>query len=349
MRNARLASQRLFVQFVKRRQAKGEQFTEDDALGNAVSQTATKLHRQVLQAFGNAGLVSGGKMGKPVSHHDPVEQRIVDGMAVAARLAHHLRIMGNLDDLAGRRINPAQNVEIDVGIVQRSDQRVSHGMGKPHQVTVMSRRVDDDEIVFVFNALHDLGETAQFFRFVFEGAVMATADQMVMGGMGNGKLVLARPVAAVFEIARQAQLPRIEIDARNSMTAVEQMDDDVHRRGRLARAALLVAADNDICLPAAGSATCDCIRIHALSLTKKSQLPDLLLNKSHGFASETTGIRKIVSLWLRRLRLRRGRKQQQKRRRQSRPSSASSLRRPGGSSVIPPPPERSAGASSGFR
>ena len=173
-------------------------------------------------------------MGKAVAHHDPVEQRIVDGVAVTARLAHHLGVMGNLDDFAGRRIDAAQHVEIDIGIVERRYQRIGHGMGQPHQVAVMARRVDNDEIVFVFNALHHFGKTAQLLRLVFEGAVMAAAHQMVMGGMGNGKLVLARPVAAVFKIARQAQLPRVEIDARHGVSAVEQMDDDVHRRGGLA-------------------------------------------------------------------------------------------------------------------
>src|SRR5690606_26778727 len=60
---------------------------------------------------------------------------------------------------------------------------------------------------------------------------------------GAGSLL---PHGAVFDVAGQRALTAVSIDRRYPGTALQQGDDDVHRRCRLARPALLIAEDNDM-------------------------------------------------------------------------------------------------------
>ena len=55
-----------------------------------------------------------------------------------------------------------------------------------------------------------------------------------------------RPVAAVLDVMREGLLARVEIDGGDALPGLEQRDRDVHRGGRFARAALLVAEHDDM-------------------------------------------------------------------------------------------------------
>src|SRR5262249_9317743 len=50
----------------------------------------------------------------------------------------------------------------------------------------------------------------------------------------------------VLDVTRQRTLARIEIDRTDAMTIMQQRDDEMHRRGRLARPALLVAEHDHV-------------------------------------------------------------------------------------------------------
>ena len=55
-----------------------------------------------------------------------------------------------------------------------------------------------------------------------------------------------RPVAPVLDVMGEALLPRIEIDGRDPLPGIHQGDRDMHRGGRFARAAFLVAEHDDV-------------------------------------------------------------------------------------------------------
>jgi hypothetical protein len=54
-------------------------------------------------------------------------------------------------DREGLRVDRSQDVEIDKAIVEWRNQRIGHRMRESRQVGVGARRVDDHEVVAVFD------------------------------------------------------------------------------------------------------------------------------------------------------------------------------------------------------
>ena len=119
-------------------------------------------------------------------------------------------------------------------------------MGEPHQIGIVARRIDDDEIVAVLDRAHRLGKGGEFLRLDFVEAQPEAARDAIMHGHFELDAGALGPVAAVLDVMGEAFLPRIEVDGGDALAGLQQRDGDVHRGGRFSRAAFFVAKDDDM-------------------------------------------------------------------------------------------------------
>src|SRR5213075_1479834 len=120
-------------------------------------------------------------------------------------------------------------------------------MGKPHQVTVIRRGVDDQEIMpGLHRSHHGLFKSRKI------GALVVIEPRAY--GSWNGEVVwdwqlqtsAPRPIATVLDVTRKAFLPAVEVDCGHTLAGLQQCDYDVDRNRRLARAPFLVADYDDM-------------------------------------------------------------------------------------------------------
>jgi hypothetical protein len=113
---------------------------------------------------------------------------------------------------------------------------------EPHQIAVGARRIDDDEIAAPLDRRDRFGELPTLGLLVV-GDLHRTAEfdatMLRLFEVGAGGVT---PGAAVVEIAGETG---VEIDRRDALAGLEQRHREMHCERRLARAALLVAEDND--------------------------------------------------------------------------------------------------------
>ncbi len=140
----------------------------------------------------------------------------------------------------GHRVDHREHVEVEETIVERAYQRVCDRMGKPHQVTVVGRRIDHQEMAMLHCSNHfvEIGELGSFV-FVKLGAFDASDAEMDrqleidMGPLGPG--------TAVLKVVSEALLPAVEIDRGHALAGFHQRDRDMHRDRGFPRASLLVS------------------------------------------------------------------------------------------------------------
>src|ERR1700723_419282 len=70
--------------------------------------------------------------------------------------------MADTVELERMRIDLTEHVKVDETVVKRCDQGIGHRMSKPHQVGVVSRRIDNDEIAIALHRAHRSGESLEF-------------------------------------------------------------------------------------------------------------------------------------------------------------------------------------------
>ena len=152
--------------------------------------------------------------------------------------------MPGLGYLMGQRIDCAKRAKIEKAVIERRQQRIREQMGKPHQIAVVRRRIDHQEIDRVSEAVNSGFERCKFLGFVvLQQRSFSTGDTAVDGGLQR-KPSTACPNPPVLDIAREAFLIAIEIDRANGLAVIDKRDGDVHGERRLARASLLIADDN---------------------------------------------------------------------------------------------------------
>ena len=109
------------------------------------------------------------------------------------------------------------------------------------EVAVGARRVDDDEIVRVLDRGDGVGEAGEFLRLVLVDLEAVAARDAEMRRQFESELRPLRPGAPVADVMGEAALARVEVDGGDALASLHQRDRDMHRGGRFARAALLVA------------------------------------------------------------------------------------------------------------
>ena len=148
-------------------------------------------------------------------------------------------------------IDAREEIEIDEAVVHRRDQRVGRRMRLTGQKRIAARRVDDDEVEFLFLLRQEFGEMSAV---VGRGLVERLRLRAVEGkrdGHREPGLSACVPIGAVLEMARETPLPRIEIDRRHALAEPRQRHGKMDGRRGLARPALLIADDDDVGAPAA--------------------------------------------------------------------------------------------------
>ena len=184
--------------------------------------------------------------GHAVAHDDPVDDDIVGLAALAARIAHGGGVLRVFDDLVADRIDAREHVEIDEAVVHRRDQRVGDAVGETAEECVRTGRVDHDEIVVVLDLGEAIHQLAQFVALGLGDRVLDGRRHVEVARHGERNALVARPAAAVFDVAGERKLPAVKINRRHGVARPQQRDSNVHGRGGLARAALLVAAHDDM-------------------------------------------------------------------------------------------------------
>ena len=230
---------------VEQRQPAREQLAVDDALRQAGDDAEADALRQFVERAADALHVARLEARQAVAQHDPVDRAAVGLAARLARVPHHLGEEARAADLVRLGIDLADQVEVDEAVVHRRDQRVGAGERGAGERRVAARRVDDDEVepaptpsrrsrarrvapspsrVAVVGDHRDLGLDEREAR---------ASWRRRRGSRGS-----ARPSAA----ARRGR------STPTRAPVVGQRDGDMDRRRRLARPALLVAEDDQMCL-----------------------------------------------------------------------------------------------------
>ena len=234
------------IEFVERGEATREELAIDDALGETVHMAEAETFRQFQQALPDQLLVARRQRREAVAHHDPVGQRAVDQPALAARLAHHAGIVALAVHREGGRIERTEHVEIDEAVVDRRDQRVGHRMREPHQIGVGAGRIDHNHVVGVLDRGDGAREAVKLRRLVGVDRGALGAADAIMRRQFERNAGARGPAAAVLDIMGEALLAAVEIDGRDPLPGLEQGHGDMQRGRGFARAALLVAENDDM-------------------------------------------------------------------------------------------------------
>jgi len=133
-----------------------------------------------METFPDQPLVARTEHGKAVADHDPVDSGVIDHAALPPRLAHHVGEMAGARHRKSHRVDSREHVEIDEAVVERCDQRIGHRMRKPHQIAVVPRRIDDNEIVRVFDRIDGGSKFAELRGLIFGNQRTVGARDTVM-------------------------------------------------------------------------------------------------------------------------------------------------------------------------
>ena len=91
-----------------------------------------------------------------------------------------------------------------------------------------------------------LAEQVELELLVFLDRVRAGQRQVVMGGVRQFEVARLRPVAAVLDVVGEGLLAAVDVDRGDAEALIEQVDREMEGGRGLARAALLIADDNDM-------------------------------------------------------------------------------------------------------
>src|SRR4029079_10412956 len=109
------------------------------------------------------------------------------------------------------------------------------------EIAVGAGRVDDDEIVRLLDRADRLGKARELDRLVLVELERGAARDAEMHRHLELDSGMPGPAAPVLDVMGEALLARVEIDGRDPLPDIQQGYGDMHRGGRFARAAFLVA------------------------------------------------------------------------------------------------------------
>ena len=213
-----------------------EQLAIDDPLAQARAVAEIEVVRQDVQGVGHAILVLRLQVREAIAQDDPIEALAGPRDLVLARARDHLRVVAPAPDLLAAGVEHGERVQVDEAVVDRRHHDVGPGVRQAGDRRIAARRVDHD-VVAGFGEPHEV-------------VLQPPGDPGGMGGFELGRqrqVQLPHPieVAPVLDIAAERGLRHVQVDAADLVAVIEQRDDQVHGRGRLAGAALLAADDDD--------------------------------------------------------------------------------------------------------
>ena len=166
MRHVRPGAKRRLVEIVKRGQPAREKFAIDHALCKTIHAAEAHAFGQFVDTIAHQPLVARAERGETIAHHDPIGELAVDKPALPARFAHHVGVMAFAGNAEIGLVERGQHVEIHEAVVERRHQRIGHRMGEPHQIGIIARRIDHDDVMVMLDAADGGGEIREFLRFV---------------------------------------------------------------------------------------------------------------------------------------------------------------------------------------
>jgi hypothetical protein len=166
-------------------------------------------------------------------------------MTLRPGIVHHCGVMAGAGDFQSLGVKHAQHIEVNETVIQRRDQGVRHGMNQLDDGCLISGRVNDDIAMRTGKPgerVHE-GVANGFVGGLIQWRVLVSQTNMC----GNFQVCTdgLAPSAPVFDVASKTPLPHIDVDSRNAVARFEQSDRNLHGDGGFARAALLVADDDD--------------------------------------------------------------------------------------------------------
>jgi len=226
---------------VKQCQPAEEQLLVDHALAEAGGDAKADALGQRLDHGRHVALVARGDRRQAIAHHHPVDRAAALDGAQLALLPHRFGINRRTHDLERVGIDARQEVEVDEAVVERRQERVGPRMGEPAEMGVAAGRVDDHEIDLVDHLL-ERGIEARLLVGLGGGAVGQRRERHRQVHRHGQRDRLALGIGrAIFDVAAERGLPRIEVERGHPRALGEQRHGDVQGGRRLARAALLVA------------------------------------------------------------------------------------------------------------
>jgi hypothetical protein len=127
-------------------------------------------------------------------------------------------------------------------------------MADAREAGIAARRIDDDEIA-ILEFAQRRGEAGAVLGRRHDGGIQAARLDGDMAGKRQRQVPCRR--LAVLDVAGERALAGVEIDAAHAHPGPQQGHDHMHRRGGLARAALLVPQNDDMRLAADDGAEVD--------------------------------------------------------------------------------------------
>jgi hypothetical protein len=165
---------------------------------------------------------------------------------MATRLAHQLAVMADPRDRQRDRIERRQYIEVDKTVAERRHQGVGDRMGEPHQIAVMRRRIDHDEVMAILCSGDRSLKIGAFGGLVFRHHGTFDACDAEMRRQFQIDLIPPRPAAPALDIMGEGLLPAVQVDGCDALASLQQRNGDVHRDGGFARAALLITDHDDM-------------------------------------------------------------------------------------------------------
>jgi hypothetical protein len=152
----------------------------------------------------------------------------------------------HLAGVAGHRIDVRHDVEVDDAVVERGHKRIGERVREAGEVRIEARRIDDEEIGLPFDLDHRLTEEIELELLVFLDRVGSRQRQMEVRRVRELQVMRLGPVATVAHVLREGLLATVDVNRCDTKALIEQVNGQVERGGRLARATFLIAYDNDM-------------------------------------------------------------------------------------------------------
>src|SRR5690606_13001549 len=231
MTNAHAAEMSL----VEQRQAGREKFAINDAFAEPWDDAETDAARQLGQRLANAAQIVRVDMLEPVAKYNPVDRSPVALGARLARVPDQLGIKAGTSDLESFGIDLTNQVKVDEAVVDRSNKRVRARREVAREYIVAPRRIGHEIVGPVDQARHLRVEFLD----------RRTLEHLEARGRQRDAAALCG-ILAVFQIAVESALARVEVDSRDTPAETRQRNREMDCAGRFTRSTLFVGKDDAV-------------------------------------------------------------------------------------------------------
>jgi hypothetical protein len=104
-------------------------------------------------------------------------------------------------------IDCADDIQVDKAVIERRNEGIGHGVGKPGQVAVGAGRVHHHEIVGLLDRTHRLRKTGELDRLVLIELEPGAARDAKMHRYLEIDMSAPRPGTPILQVTREASLP----------------------------------------------------------------------------------------------------------------------------------------------